>query len=157
MERIPMTAEGKKKLQEELQQLKTKERPKIQQEIETARAHGDLKENAEYHAAKEKQSHIEGRIQYVEDQISRAEVIDLSRMDTSKVVFGMTVKLVDTDTEKKMKYRIVGDSESNLSQGLISINSPIARALIGKEVGETAIVKAPGGDRELEIVEISIE
>lgn len=157
MERIPMTAAGKEKLFDELTQLKSVERPKVVKEIEVARAHGDLRENAEYHAAKEKQGHIEGRIQYLEDQLSRCEVIDPSRLDTSKVVFGVTVKLFDNDNDKELQYRIVGDIEADAVNGLISVNSPIARSLIGKEVGDVAIVQAPGGRRELEVVKIWID
>lgn len=157
MDRIPVTAHGKAKLLEELTLLKTVERPKVVKDIEEARAHGDLRENAEYHAAKEKQGHIEGRIMFLEDQLSRCEVIDPSRLDTKKVVFGVTVKLFDTDSEKELKYKIVGDIESDAPRGLISINSPIARALVGKEKGDVAVVQAPGGKRELEIIDISVE
>ena len=155
MDRIPMTPEGKKKLQDELNQLKTVERGKVVQAIEEARAHGDLKENAEYHAAKEKQGHIEGRIQFLEDQISRVEVIDVTKLDLSRVVFGVTVTIFDENQEEEKKYRIVGDQEADLSKGYISINSPIARALIGKEVGDVAQIQAPGGKREVEVVGIS--
>ena len=157
MDRIPITAAGKVKIQEEITTLKTVERPKIVKAIEEARAHGDLKENAEYHAAKEKQGHIEGRIQFLEDQLTRIQVIDPSKLDCSKVVFGTTVKLFDTNSEKELKYKIVGDLESNAAKGDISVNSPIARALIGKEKGDLAIVQAPGGNRELEIVDILVE
>ncbi|MCB0308473.1 MAG: transcription elongation factor GreA [Bdellovibrionales bacterium] len=156
MQRIPMTAYGKAKLVEELNLLKTVERPRIVKEIEEARAHGDLKENAEYHAAKDKQGHIEGRIRFLEDQLSRCEVIDTSRLGTEKVVFGVTVKLFDIDSDKELQYRIVGDIETDATKGHISINSPIARALIGKQVGDVAIVQAPGGQRELEVVEITV-
>ncbi len=156
-ERIPMTAEGKIKLIEELTRLKTVERPKIVREIEAARAHGDLSENAEYHAAKEKQGQVEARIRFIEDQVSRAEVIDRARIDSSKVVFGVTVKLFDSDLERELRYRIVGEMEANIEKNLISINSPIAKALIGKEVGDVAVVQVPGGRRELEIVDIFVE
>lgn len=154
MDRVPMTEEGKRNLQEELNQLKNVERPKISADIEEARGHGDLKENAEYHAAKEKQGLVEARIRFLEDQVARAEVIDVSSLSTDKVVFGLTVTLYDADQDKEMKYRIVGDVESNLDKGDISINSPIARALIGKREGDVALVRAPGGERELEIVSI---
>ena len=154
MDRVPMTEEGKRNLQEELNQLKNVERPKISADIEEARGHGDLKENAEYHAAKEKQGLVEARIRFLEDQVARAEVIDVSSLSTDKVVFGLTVTLYDADQDKEMKYRIVGDVESNLEKGDISINSPIARALIGKQEGDIALVRAPGGERELEIVSI---
>lgn len=154
--RVPMTAEGKIKAVEELNLLKTVERPKIVREIEAARAHGDLSENAEYHAAKEKQSHIEGRILFLEDIIGRAEVVDLSRIDGSKVVFGVTVKLVDPETEKEVTYRIVGDHEADIQKGRISVSSPIARALIGKEVGDEATVLAPGGNRVYGIIDIKV-
>lgn len=157
MDRIPITAAGKVKIQEEIATLKTVERPKIVKAIEEAREHGDLKENAEYHAAKEKQGHVEGRIQFLEDQLSRIEVIDPSKLDGSRVVFGTTVKLFDVDADKELVYRIVGDLESDAAKGEISVNSPIARALIGKERGDTAIVQAPGGKRELEIIDISVE
>lgn len=157
MERIPVTAGGKLKMSDELRNLKTVERPKVVRDIEEARAHGDLKENAEYHAAKEKQGFIEGRIQLLEDHLSRCEVIDPAKLGTNKVVFGVTVKLYDMDTDKQFKYKIVGDIESDAPNGLISINSPMARALIGKEIGDVALVQAPGGQRELEVVEISVE
>lgn len=156
MERVPMTQEGKVKLSQELSQLKNTERPNVVNEIEVARSHGDLSENAEYHAAKEKQGMIEARIQYLEDQLGRAEIIDLSKIDGSRVVFGVKVKLLDTETEKEMTYRIVGDLESDLEQGQISISSPIAKALIGKEVGDQVTVATPGGRRELEIVDITV-
>ncbi|MCI5071901.1 transcription elongation factor GreA [bacterium] len=154
MDRVPMTEEGKRNLQEELNQLKNVERPKISADIEEARGHGDLKENAEYHAAKEKQGMVEARIRFLEDQFARAEVIDVNSLSTDKVVFGLTVTLYDAEQDKEMKYRIVGDVESNLEKGDISINSPIARALIGKQEGDIALVRAPGGERELEIVSI---
>lgn len=152
--RPPITAEGKARLVAELNHLKTVERPNIVKEIETARAHGDLSENAEYHAAKEKQSHIEGRINQLDDYLSRAEVIDVSKVDGSRVVFGVVVKLFDEKSEKELSYRIVGDMESDIQKGHISIGSPIAKALIGKEVGDQVTVQTPGGSRLLEIVEI---
>lgn len=155
-ERVPMTAKGKIRLIEEISRLKTVERPKIVKEIEEARGHGDLSENAEYHAAKEKQGQIEGRIQYLEDQLSRAEVIDPSKINDSRVMFGVTVKLFDIHTEKELQYTIVGELEANIQKGLISVTSPMARGLIGKEVGDTAIVQTPGGRREFEVVDIVV-
>lgn len=153
-DKIPMTASGKAKLTDELKKLKTVERPRIVKEIEEARAHGDLSENAEYKFAKEKQGHIEGRIQQVEDWLARADVIDVSRLSGEKVLFGATVSLQDAETEKTVRYRIVGEFEADLKKGLISVTSPIARSLIGKEVGDTVRVQAPGGSREYEILEV---
>jgi transcription elongation factor GreA len=155
-ERVPMTVEGKAKLTEELVQLKTVARGKIVGEIEIARSHGDLSENAEYHAAKERQGQIEARINYLEDQLGRAEVVNLSKVDGSRVVFGVTVRLYDPGSDKEMQYRIVGENESDLTRGYISVNSPIAKALIGREVGDEVVVQTPGGSRELEIVAIEI-
>lgn len=152
-----MTIRGKAKLVSELARLKTGERQKIVREIEAARTHGDLAENAEYHAAKERQGQLEARIRLLEDQVSRAEVIDPSRMDTSRVVFGMTVKLYDSVNDKKLSYRIVGEMEAEAQKGYISVHSPIAQALIGKKVGDVVEVQVPGGRRELEIVEIRVE
>jgi transcription elongation factor GreA len=154
---VPVTAAGLRRLKEELKHLKAVERPKISKEIEVARAHGDLRENAEYHAAKEKQGHIEGRIQHLDDIIARAEVIDISKLDGSKVVFGATVTLTDQETDKEVTYRIVGDPEADIRKKLISINSPIARALIGKEVGDSVMVQSPGGPREYEVLSIKFE
>lgn len=152
-EKIPMTKTGRDRLQEELKRLKSVERPKIVREIEEARAHGDLSENAEYKFAKEKQGHVEGRIQQVEDWLARAEVIDVSRLSGDKVVFGATVRLEDGDGDEKT-YRIVGEFEADLKKGLISVTSPIARSLIGKEVGDTVRVQAPGGAREYEVLAV---
>ncbi|MCI0573092.1 MAG: transcription elongation factor GreA [Myxococcaceae bacterium] len=154
---IPMTPSGLRKLKEELKQLQTVERGKISREIEVARAHGDLRENAEYHAAKEKQGHIEGRILDLNDWIARAEVIDPSRLGGDKVVFGATVVLVDQETDKEVTYRIVGELEADLKKRWISVTSPVARALIGKGVGDVATVQSPGGARELEIADITFE
>ena len=153
-DKIPMTASGKAKLTDELKKLKTVERPKIVREIEEARAHGDLSENAEYKFAKEKQGHIEGRIQQVEDWLARAEVIDVSRLSGEKVLFGATVTLEDIEAEKQVRYRIVGEFEADLKKGLISVTSPIARSLIGKSVGDEVVVQAPGGAREYEILAV---
>ena len=154
---IPITPSGLRRLKEELKVLQSVERPKISREIEVARAHGDLRENAEYHAAKDKQGHIEGRILDLNDLIARSEVIDPSKLGGDKVVFGATVLLVDPDTEKEVTYRIVGEPEADLKKRWISVTSPVARALIGKRVGDVAMVQSPGGARELEILEISFE
>jgi transcription elongation factor GreA len=150
-ERVPMTKGGLLRLKEELKRLKAVERPKIVKEIAEARAHGDLSENAEYHAAKEKQSHIEGRILQVEHWIATAEVIDVAKLNGDRVVFGATVALSDTESGDEMKYRIVGEIEADLKQGKISVTSPIARALIGRSEGDTVSVRTPGGAKEYEI------
>ncbi|MDO9414750.1 transcription elongation factor GreA [Pararhizobium sp.] len=155
VEKVPMTHDGFIKLQEELRFRQQSERPRIIEAIAEARAHGDLSENAEYHAAKEAQSHNEGRIGELEDYVARAEVIDLSKMSGSKVKFGATVKLIDEDTEEHKSYQIVGDQEADVKQGRISISSPIARALIGKEVGDSIEVNAPGGAKAYEILAIN--
>ena len=152
VDKVPMTPSGFTKLQEELRWRQQEERPRIIEAIAEARAHGDLSENAEYHAAKEAQSHNEGRITELEDLTARAEVIDLSKMSGSKIKFGATVKLVDEDTEEEKTYQIVGDQEADVKEGRISISSPIARALIGKGEGDTIEVNAPGGSRSYEIV-----
>jgi transcription elongation factor GreA len=154
MERIPMTAAGYKGLEDEINQLKNVDRHEIIKAIAEARAHGDLSENAEYHAAKEKQSFIEGRVMELEDQIGRAEVIDISKMSGSTVKFGATVTLVDEDTDEKRKYQIVGDVESDARHGKISLSSPIARALIGKGKGDTVEVSTPGGTRSYEVLKV---
>jgi transcription elongation factor GreA len=154
VEKVPMTQSGFVKLQEELRWRQQEERPRIIEAISEARGHGDLSENAEYHAAKEDQSYNEGRIGELEDYVSRAEVIDLSKMSGSKIKFGATVKLIDEDTEENKTYQIVGDQEADVKQGRISISSPIARALIGKEVGDSIEVVAPGGSRAYEILAI---
>ena len=151
---IPMTRAGAEAIKRELKRLKTVERPRNVQEISTARDHGDLRENAEYHAAKEKQSHIEGRIQMLEDRLARAEIIDVSRLSGEKVVFGATVKLEDTDSGQKTQYTIVGETEADLKKGRISITSPIARGLIGREVGDSVKIRTPGGEREYEVLEV---
>jgi transcription elongation factor GreA len=154
MERIPMTAAGFKSLEEEVNHLKNVERHEIIKAIAEARAHGDLSENAEYHAAKERQGFIEGRVMELEDQIGRAEVIDVSKLSGSTVKFGATVTLVDEDTDEKRKYQIVGDVESDAKHGKISLSSPIARALIGKGKGDTVEVTTPGGARSYEILKV---
>jgi transcription elongation factor GreA len=155
MERIPMTAAGYKALEDEVNHLKSVERPSVIKMIAEARAHGDLSENAEYHAAKERQAFIEGRVIELEDMIGRADVIDVSRLSGETIKFGATVTLVDEDTDEEKKYQIVGDVESDAKRGRISISSPIARALIGKGVGDTVEVAAPGGARAYEILKVA--
>jgi transcription elongation factor GreA len=157
MSRIPITPSGLRRLKEELKQLQSVERGKISKEIEVARAHGDLRENAEYHAAKEKQSHIEGRILSLNDWIARAEVIDVSKLSGDKVVFGATVKLIDSENEKEVTYTLVGELEADIKRRLISVTSPLARGLIGKAVGDLVTVQSPGGAREYEVVEVLFE
>jgi transcription elongation factor GreA len=154
MERVPMTIEGFRTLEAELQRLKSEERPRIIQAISDARAHGDLSENAEYHAAKEQQGLNEARVADIEDRISRADVIDTSKLTGTTVKFGATVTLVDEDTDEKVKYKIVGDSEASVRDGKISISSPIARALIGKSKNDTAEVTTPKGARSYQILKI---
>ncbi len=152
-----MTPEGLKKLQDELKHLKSVERPKNVLDIETARAHGDLKENAEYHAAKDRQGHIAARMAYIEDRIARAQVIDPASITHEKVVFGATVRITDVDSGEEIIYRIVGEHESDVKNGRISIESPIAKSLIGKEVNDVVKVTTPRGAREFEILEIKYE
>lgn len=155
MNKVPLTKRGAEKLQAELQQLKAVDRPRIIKAIAEARAHGDLKENAEYHAAREQQSFAEGRIKEIEGKLSHAHVIDVASLDAGgKVVFGATVDLIDEDTGDEVTYQIVGEDEADIKAGLISVGSPIARALIGKEEGDVATVVAPGGERNLEIVAV---
>ena len=157
MSRIPITASGLRRLKEELKHLQGVERLKISKEIEVARGHGDLRENAEYHAAKEKQSHIEGRILNLNDWIARAEVIDVSKLSGDKVVFGATVKLLDVETDKQVTYTLVGELEADIKRRLISVTSPLARGLIGKAVGDLVTVQSPGGAREYEVVAVLFE
>lgn len=152
MDKFPMTPGGYNKLKEELRWRQQEERPRIIEAISEARAHGDLSENAEYHAAKEAQSHNEGRVGELEDYVARAEVIDATKLSGDKIKFGATVTLVDEDTEDQKVYQIVGDQEADVKAGRISISSPIARALIGKSQGDTIEVNAPGGSRSYEIV-----
>ena len=149
-----MTAEGYQALDAELKRLKTVERPSVIQAISEARQHGDLSENAEYHAAKERQSFIEGRLLELEDKIARAQIIDISKLSGKQVKFGATVNLIDEDSGGKSKYKIVGEDESDVKGGKISITSPIARALIGKEEGDVVEVMAPGGAKSYEIVKV---
>mgnify|MGYP006287866569 FL=1 len=158
MSKTPLTSRGAEKLRAELQRLKNEERPRVIQAIAEAREHGDLKENAEYHAAREQQGFIEGRIQELEGKLSNAQVIDPATIQAApKVVFGATVVLEDADSGEEVTYQIVGEDEADIKQGLISVNSPISRALIGKEEGDEAAVQAPGGERTYEIVEVRYE
>ena len=154
MEKIPMTAAGHAVLESELKRRTLEERPRIIQAIAEARSHGDLSENAEYHAAKEQHGHNEGRIMEIEDQLSRAEIIDVSKLSGKTVKFGAKVTLVDEDTDEEKKYQIVGDVEADVKLGKISISSPIARALIGKSKGDTVEVATPGGGRSYEILDV---
>ena len=154
MQKFPMTAPGLQRLEDELRQLKSVERPSIIRQIAEARTHGDLSENAEYHAARERQSFIEGRIAELEEIVGSAEVIDPSQLSGEHVMFGAHVWLVDEETEKEATYQIVGVHEANIKDGRLSISSPLAKALIGKKVGDTASVPAPGGDRSYEILGI---
>ena len=155
MSTIPITKRGAEKLKEELHRLKTVDRPSVIAAIAEARAQGDLSENAEYDAAKERQGFVEGRIQEIEGKLSAAQIIDPTTVDAEgRVVFGATVDLEDEDSGEKLSYQIVGEDEADLKLGLINISSPIARALIGKEAGDTAVVQAPGGTRSYEIVDV---
>ena len=155
MNKVPITVQGAQKLQDELLQLKSVDRPKVIEDIATAREHGDLKENAEYHAAREQQGFIEGRIKDIEGKLGNATIIDVTTVNANgKVVFGATVDVADEETGDELTYQIVGEDEANIKNNKISIGSPIARALIGKEEGDVAEVKTPGGLRSLEIVEI---
>jgi transcription elongation factor GreA len=154
MERVPMTQEGADAMREELAIMKGEKRHGIIAAIEEALAHGDLSENAEYHAAKEDQGMNEARVKLMEDKLARSQIINPSNISSEHIVFGATVNLIDMDTDKKVTYRIVGEDEAKIENGTISITSPIARALIGKEEGDMATVRAPGGDRELEIAGI---
>ncbi|MCM2973583.1 MULTISPECIES: transcription elongation factor GreA [Larsenimonas] len=155
MNKFPMTVEGERALREELEHLKGVERPTVIAAISEAREHGDLKENAEYHAAREQQGFIEGRIQEIESKLSACQVIDVTKMPANgKVIFGVTVSLTNLDTDEEVCYRIVGEDEADIKQGKISVTSPIARALIGKEEGDVVNVKTPGGEVEYEISEV---
>lgn len=152
MNKVPMTVAGEKSLREELEHLKSTARPQVIAAIAEAREHGDLKENAEYHAAREQQGFIEGRIQEIESKLSVAQVIDVTKLPkTGKVIFGVTVSLLNLETDANVTYRIVGEDEADIKAGRISVSSPIARALIGKEEGDVAVVKTPGGDVEYEV------
>ena len=155
MSKVPLTARGAEKLREELERLKRIERPRVINAIAEARAHGDLKENAEYHAAREQQGFIEGRIKDLEGKLSHAQIIDVTKVaQDGRVVFGATVLVLEVDKDEELTFQIVGEDEADLKQGMISITSPIARALIGKREGDVALVDAPGGKRELEIIEV---
>lgn len=157
-DRYPITASGLKRMKEEVKHLETVERPKISQEIGVARGHGDLRENAEYHAAKEKQGYIEGRIGTLNAMIAKADVIDVgSFKGQTKVLFGATVEVQDCETEKKVTYRIVGDFEADLKKRWISITSPVARGLIGKSVGDVATIQSPGGAKDYEVLSVDFE
>ena len=155
-EHFPMTPRGQQNLKDELRRLQG-ERPRISKEIEEARGHGDLSENAEYHAAKEKQGHVEARIRELEAKLALAQVIDPATLSGTKVVFGATVTLSDTDTDEEVVYRIVGEDESDIKQGLISVRAPLARAMIGRELGDSVRLKTAKGTREYEITEVKFE
>jgi len=162
MNKVPLTARGADKLRSELERLKRVERPRIIEAIAEARSHGDLKENAEYHAAREQQGFVEGRIKDIESKLSRAHIVDVTDEHTrvranGKVVFGATVDVLEADNNEEHTFQIVGDDEADLKQGLISVSSPIARALIGKVVDDVALVETPSGKRELEILDIRYE
>lgn len=155
MTHAPITAKGAKRLRAELEELKSVKRPTVIAAIAEARAHGDLKENAEYHAARDQQSFIEGRIKHLEGELSHAQIIDVATLTAGdKVVFGATVQLADCDTDEERTYQIVGDLEADIKLGLIAISSPVARALIGKHEGDTATIEAPAGTREYEIISV---
>lgn len=155
-DRVPMTPAGAEKLRRELGRLK-EERPKISREIGVAREHGDLSENAEYHAAKERQGMVEAQIKDIEDKLSRAEVIDPSKLGGTKVRFGAAVTLLNTDTDEEVTYQILGADEANIDEGSISVSAPLARALIGKEVGDEVKVKLPGGERNYEVITVEFK
>lgn len=152
MQRIPMTAKGADALRAELEKLKREDRPRITAAIADAREHGDLKENAEYHAAREQQGFCEGRINEIESKLGAAQIIDITKLEnTGKVIFGVTVTILDVDTDEEKVYQIVGDDEANIKQGKLSVNSPIARGLIGREEGDVVQIDTPGGTREYEV------
>ena len=157
MDKVPMTAVGYTAMMDEIKHLKTVERPRIIEQIEEARAHGDLSENAEYHAAKERQGWIEARVLDLEDKLSRADVIDISKLSGDSVKFGATVTVVDEDTEDEAEYQIVGEFEADVKSGKISITSPIARALIGKHKGDSVEVMTPGGGKSYEIIRVRFD
>ena len=155
MNKLPMTVEGFNRLQEELKRLKSTERPAIIRAIAEARTHGDISENAEYHAARERQSFIEGRLGVLEDKVARAEVIDVSKLSGSMIKFGATVKLVDEETDEEQTFRIVGEDEADISNGRLSVTSPLARALIGKGKGDSVEVLTPRGNKSYEVVAVA--
>lgn len=155
MKQIPMTVRGAELLRQELDFLKNVRRPEIINAIAEAREHGDLKENAEYHAAREQQGFCEGRIQEIEGKLGNAQIIDVTKIpNAGKVIFGATVTLINTENDEEVRYRIVGDDEANIKEGLISVNSPIARGLVGKEVDDTVNIKTPGGNIEFDIIQV---
>ena len=155
MQQIPMTIKGAELLRAELEELKNVKRPQITAAIAEARAHGDLKENAEYHAAREHQGFCEGRIQEIEGKLAQAQIIDITKMkNTGRVIFGSTVTVLNLDTDEEITYRIVGDDEADFKQNLISVNSPIARGLIGKEIDDTVSINTPGGEVEFDILKV---
>lgn len=153
--RIPMSKTGHQKLKEELSRLERRDRIEVMKAIEVARGHGDLKENAEYHAAKERQGLIEGRILELKDKLSRAEVIDCTKVDRDRVVFGTVVSLLDLDADQEISYQLLGPEEADVKKGSISVLSPLGKSLIGKEIGDEVLAKTPGGTREFEVVDIS--
>jgi len=155
IKRIPISRNGYEKMRQELERLERKERIEVIKAIETAREHGDLRENAEYHAAKERQGHIEGRILELKDKVSRAEIIDCSNVGCERAVFGTVVSLLDLNTDEELAYQLLGPDEADVKKGSISVASPLGQSIIGKSVGDEVIVKTPGGVRELEIVDIS--
>lgn len=152
--RIPMSKMGNSRLRSELERLERVERIEVVKAIETAREHGDLKENAEYHAAKERQGHVEGRILELKDKLSRAEIIDCSKVSCEKAVFGTVVKLLDMDTEEEIAYQLLGPEEADVKKGSISVLSPLGQVLLGKEVGDEVVARTPGGTREFEVIDI---
>lgn len=154
VQRIPMSKAGNQKLKEELIKLERVERGIVVKAIETAREHGDLKENAEYHAAKDRQGHIEGRILELKDKLSRAEVIDCSKVKTDRVFFGTIVKLLDMDSEEEVTYQLLGPEEADVKNGSISVLSPLGKSMIGKEIGDDVVARTPGGTREFEVIDI---
>jgi transcription elongation factor GreA len=157
MIKIPMTADGFQRLEEELRHLKMNERPAVIRQIAEAREHGDLSENAEYHAARERQSFIEGRVAELEDKISRAEIIDVSKLSGKQIKFGATITVIDEDTDEKNSYQIVGPDEADIREKRLSITSPLARAVIGKKVGDTVEVTTPNGSKSYEIVKVAFK
>lgn len=155
MTKVPMTVRGAEMLREELKKLKSDDRPKVIQAIAEARAHGDLKENAEYHAAKDQQGFIEGRIKEIEGKLSNAQIIDVTAIDAKgRIVFGATVDLLDVQSDQQSTYRIVGEDEADINQGLISFSSPIARAMMGKNEGDEVSFSAPGGEKQFEVIKV---
>lgn len=154
MEPYVVTPEGLERLKQRLKQIKEVDRPQNVRDIEEARAHGDLRENAEYHAAKEKQGFLEGEMRSLEDKIARSQVVDISKLSGEKIVFGATVKLLNVDTDEEVTYRIVGEDEADTKSGSISYKAPIAKALIGRKVGDEVVFNAPGGSRTYEVIEV---